>query len=78
MRGPDPRPSPSCPETAKFVKGFGCLPDIDAWGCTEAGVRKASREETAGEFAPTVVSVYGDLAQVYAVILGFRTGTTAE
>jgi hypothetical protein len=26
---------------------------------------KASREETAGEFAPAVVSVYGDLAPVY-------------
>ena len=28
----------------------------------EAGVRKASREETAGEFAPTLVSVYGEFA----------------
>ena len=31
-------------------------------GCTEAGVRKASREETAGEFVPTLVSVYGEFA----------------
>ena len=29
---------------------------------SEAGVRKASKEETAGEFAPAVVSGYGDLA----------------
>ena len=28
----------------------------------EAGVRKASKEETAGEFAPTLVSVYGEFA----------------
>jgi hypothetical protein len=27
---------------------FGWLPDGGARGCTEAGVRKASREETAG------------------------------
>jgi hypothetical protein len=26
----------------------------------EAGVRKPSREETPGEFAPTLVSVYGE------------------
>jgi hypothetical protein len=44
---------------------------------SEAGVRKASREETAGEFAPAAVSVYGDLAPVYALIFGLRTGTTA-
>ena len=42
------------------LRVFGCLPDTNAWGCTEAGVRKASREETAGEFAPTLVSVYGE------------------
>jgi len=45
---------------------------------SEAGVRKASREETAGEFALAVVLVYGDLTPVYALIFGFRTGTTAE
>ena len=44
---------------------------------SEAGVRKATREETAGEFAPAAVSVYGDLAPVYALIFGLRTGTTA-
>jgi hypothetical protein len=57
---------------------FGRLPGAGARGCTEAGVRKASREETAGEFAPAVVSVYGDLAPVYALIFRFRTGTTVE
>jgi hypothetical protein len=40
-----------------------------AWGSSEAGVRKASREETAGEFATAVVSVYGDLAPVRDLIL---------
>jgi len=47
-------------------------------GCTEAGVQKASREETAGEFAPAVVSGYGDLAPVFDLILHFRMGTAAE
>jgi len=30
------------------LRVFGCLPDAGARGGTEAGVRKASREETAG------------------------------
>jgi hypothetical protein len=30
-----------------------------------------SREETAGEFAPAVVSGYGDLAPVFDVIFDF-------
>jgi len=30
------------------LRVFGCLPNAGARGCTEAGVRKASREETAG------------------------------
>src|ERR1700732_2566963 len=37
------------------LRVFGRLPGAGARGCTEAGVRKASREETAGEFAPAVV-----------------------
>src|SRR5204862_3708674 len=37
------------------LRVFGRLPVIGARACTEAGVRKASREETAGEFAPAVV-----------------------
>ena len=44
------------------LRVFGCLPVTGRRGCTEAGVRKASREETAGEFAPTLVSVYGEFA----------------
>jgi hypothetical protein len=34
-----------------------------------AGVRKASREETAGKFATAVVSIYGDLAPVLDLIV---------
>src|ERR1700739_1005172 len=58
-------------ESPETLRVFGCLPGAGARGCTEAGVRKASREETAGEFAPTLVSVYGDLGAVYAVIFRF-------
>jgi hypothetical protein len=52
-------------ERPASLRVFGCLPDIDTWGCTEAGVRKASREETAGEFAPTLdVGLWGFSAGV--------------
>ena len=61
-----------------MLRVFGRLPVTDATRYSEAGVRKASREETAGEFAPAVVSVYGDLAPMCTPIFGFRTGTTAE
>jgi hypothetical protein len=61
-----------------MLRVFGRLPFTDMMRFSEAGVRKASREETAGEFAPAVVSVYGDLAPVYALIFRFRTGTRAE
>ena len=44
------------------LRVFGRLRDTDARECTEAGVRKASREETAGEFAPTLVSAYVEFA----------------
>jgi hypothetical protein len=44
-----------------YVKGFRMPASHCAKGCTEAGVRKASKEETAGEYAPAAVSVYGDL-----------------
>jgi hypothetical protein len=50
-----------CPESLRV---FGCLSVTGARGCTAAGVRKASREEIAGEFATAVVSIYGDLAPV--------------
>src|SRR5215831_13359821 len=65
-------------EGVESLRVFGHLPDAGARGCAEAGVRKASRDETAGEFAPAVVSVYGDLAPVYAVIFRFRKGTMVE
>jgi hypothetical protein len=42
------------------LRVFGRLPVTGVRGCTKAGVRKASREETAGEFAPTLVSIYGE------------------
>jgi hypothetical protein len=47
-----------------MLRVFGRLPVSGVTRCSEAGVRKASEEETAGEFAPAVVSVYGDLACV--------------
>jgi hypothetical protein len=61
--GPNPTNFPVLPN-ARNRKGFSdaCRAPA-ARGCTEAGVRKASREETAGEFAPAVMSVYGDLAE---------------
>jgi hypothetical protein len=53
------------PRRSGIVKGFR----MPARGCTAAGVRKASREETAGEFATAVVSIYGDLAPVLDLIV---------
>ena len=59
-------PSAEWPESLRV---FGCLARAGARGCTEAGVRKASKEESARVFAPAAVSVYGevygDLTQVY-------------
>ena len=49
-------------ERLESLRVFGRLPDTVVSKRTEAGVRKASREETAGEFAPTLVSVYGEFA----------------
>ena len=40
--------------------------------------RDNALEETAGEFAPAVVSGYGDLAPVFDLIFHFRAGTAAE
>lgn len=45
------------------LRVFGCLAGAGAGECPEAGVRKASKEESAGCFAPAVVSVYGDLTR---------------
>jgi len=42
------------------LRVFGRLPVTGVNGRTEAGVRKAWKEETAGEFAPTLESVYGE------------------
>jgi len=61
-------------ERPESLRVFGRLPVIGARACTEAGVRKASREETAGEFAPTVVSDYGDLAPAFALMFRVRAG----
>jgi hypothetical protein len=47
---------------AGIVKGFRMPARHRRRGCTEAGVRKASSEETAGEFATAVVSIYGKFA----------------
>ena len=61
-------------EGPESLRVFGRLPVIAARACTEAGVRKASREETAGEFAPAVVSDYGDLAPAFALMFQVRAG----
>ena len=45
-----------------MLRVFGRLPITDVTRFSEAGVRKASGEETAGEFAPTLVSIYGEFA----------------
>src|SRR5277367_1194701 len=46
-------------ERRESLRVFGRLPYSGARGCTEAGVGKASKEETAGSFAPAVVSAMG-------------------
>ena len=43
----------------------------------EAGVRKASKEETAGEYVPAAVSVYGDLRRASARLGRSRTELSA-
>ena len=55
------------------LRVFGRLPDTGVSERPEAGVRKASGEETAGELSPAVVSAYGDLAPVFDLIGGLRT-----
>jgi hypothetical protein len=49
-------------EGLESYRVFGRLAVTGVRDCTEAGVRKATREETGGEFAPTLVSVYGEFA----------------
>jgi hypothetical protein len=41
-------------------------------------VRKASKEETAGEFAPTLVSIYGEFAAAAWSDLSVPDRTTVE
>jgi len=60
-----------------MLRVFGRLPDTGVSERTEAGVRKASGEETAGELSPAVVSAYGDLAPVFDLIGGLRTRAPA-
>ena len=60
------------------LRVFGRLPVTGARACTEAGVRKASREETAGEFALVVLSGYGDLTPAFDLIFRSRIGTALE
>ena len=44
----EPGGSTIAPERPESLRVFGRLPATGARACTEAGVRKASREETAG------------------------------
>jgi hypothetical protein len=54
-----PVPEASAGRSAN-VKGFRT--PASHWREGMHGGRKASREETAGEFAPTLVSIYGEFA----------------
>ena len=66
------------PQGLPFVlRVFGRLPDTGVSERTEAGVRKASGEETAGVLSPAVVSGYGDLAPEFDLIGGLRTRAPA-
>ena len=60
-----------------MLRVFGRLPDTGVSERTEAGVRKASGEETAEELSPAVVAVYGDLTAVFDLIWGLRTRVPA-
>ena len=61
-----------------IVKGFRT--PASHWRAGVYGGRRPKSLEggNRGEFAPAVVSVYGDLAPVHALIFRFRTGTTGE
>jgi hypothetical protein len=59
---------PRLRELVFLLRVFGRLPDTGVSERTEAGVRKASGEETAGELSPAVVSGYGDLAREFDLI----------
>ena len=70
-------PKASSKDGPLLLRVFGRLPDTGVSERTEAGVRKASGEETAGELSPAVVSAYGDLAPVFDLIGGLRTRAPA-
>jgi hypothetical protein len=59
LRNPHFRTTLRCRLTLRV---FRCLPVTGVKGRTEAGVRKAWKEETAGAFAATLVSIYGEFA----------------
>ena len=61
-----------------MLRVFGRLPLTDSARRSEGRRPKSLRGGNRGEFAPAVVSVYGDLASVEALILRFGTGTTVE
>jgi hypothetical protein len=82
-----PRHIPTLPTAAdsrtikdgpQSLRVFGRLPVTGVKGRTEAGVRKASREETAEEFAPTLVSLYGEFAAAARSDLSVPNRTTVE
>jgi hypothetical protein len=60
------------------LRVFGRLPVTGVRGCTQAGVRKASKEETAGEFAPRLVPIYGEFAAAAQSDLSVPDRTTVE
>ena len=62
----------------KLLRVFGRLPFTDVMSSRRQASEKPQGRKPRGEFAPAVVSVYGDLAPVYALIFRFRTGTRAE
>jgi hypothetical protein len=68
----------SCSSWPLSLRVFGCLPDTDAWGCTEAGVRKASREETAGRVRTGGGASLWRFSAVFDRICHFGTGTAGE
>src|SRR5205085_8106354 len=60
------------------VKGFRTPASHGRVGMHGGRRPKSLEGGNRGEFAPAVVSVYGDLAPVHALIFRFRTGTTGE
>src|SRR5260370_41003249 len=62
-----------------IVKGFSDACQAQARGDARRQASEKPRgRKPRGEFAPAVVSVYGDLAPVHALIFRFQTGMTGE